>query len=367
MIFKEVSKHNNVVGKELEVFHTLNAMRGIAAIIVVMGHAPKYFGTELPSTYLAVDLFFVLSGFVLAHVYEKRFSRGLRTAQFMTLRYIRLIPFFGLGIAISITGVFIASLFGAPIRWTVVPIAICAFFNLLFLPAPPIHGALLFPLDDPGWSLFFELFANLLYVLTWRVLSNRVLTCVICVAGVSLLIYSNQLGGLSGGWNWATFGVGIARVLFSFPAGILIYRLTQQATPIRLNPAPIFAVTIAVLVINPGEFGSIYAVVAVVAVLPALVLIGSMTRPTRLIGLYSFMGVTSYGIYAIHKPIINISDGFIVKLIKTSPDAKAPWIGIAFILSLLGAVWLLDKYFDIPFRRALSTKQRREIRNSISR
>jgi peptidoglycan/LPS O-acetylase OafA/YrhL len=76
------------------VFVTLHGIRGVAALAVVAWHEP-----ELPcptfqpgSGYLAVDLFFVLSGLVLAHAYDARFARGLSAGRFMIGRLIRLYP-----------------------------------------------------------------------------------------------------------------------------------------------------------------------------------------------------------------------------------------------------------------------------------
>ncbi|NJR13661.1 MAG: acyltransferase [Phyllobacteriaceae bacterium] len=70
-----------------QVFHVLDGMRGVAALAVVERHKPDFlFGTALPASYLAVDLFFMLSGFVIAHAYEQRLRDGLSVVRFTLLR-----------------------------------------------------------------------------------------------------------------------------------------------------------------------------------------------------------------------------------------------------------------------------------------
>lgn len=76
---------------EARVFHTLDALRGIAAIGVVIFHMQLAFNPiRAPGGYLAVDLFFIMSGVVLSHAYEGRFRAGMGTVEFMRVRLIRL-------------------------------------------------------------------------------------------------------------------------------------------------------------------------------------------------------------------------------------------------------------------------------------
>ena len=78
-------------------FHTLDALRGIAAIAVMVYHGGANSPVPMPGGYLAADLFFVLSGFVLAHGYEAKLLDSLPLKTFVIARLRRIYPVFWLG------------------------------------------------------------------------------------------------------------------------------------------------------------------------------------------------------------------------------------------------------------------------------
>src|SRR5580698_9043340 len=84
-------------------FSALDGLRGVAAISIVVFHYSQNLGWELlPNAYLAVDFFFMLSGFVLAHAYEARLRSGQAVAEFMQRRLIRLYPLYWLGTTLPV-------------------------------------------------------------------------------------------------------------------------------------------------------------------------------------------------------------------------------------------------------------------------
>src|SRR5438105_11499913 len=162
--------------RQSRTFHGLDAMRGIAAIAVMLFHASSVFGPWMaPSGYLAVDLFFVMSGFVIAHSYEHRLPE-LGVRNFMTIRLIRFLPFFYLGGLVGLIRLVLLSIAG---RADAGPIASIAYF--LFLPAPPssVNGQALSPLNSPGWSLLFEIYVNLAYAVLLPKLSTRTVAIIV--------------------------------------------------------------------------------------------------------------------------------------------------------------------------------------------
>ena len=77
------------LGTETGRFVGLDGLRGMAALAVFVHHAPdKALDQLLPSSYLAVDLFFLLSGFVLTYAYERQLTDGLSVIEFMRIRLV---------------------------------------------------------------------------------------------------------------------------------------------------------------------------------------------------------------------------------------------------------------------------------------
>lgn len=121
------------------VYHSLDALRGVAAIFVVFWHFGSFLAPlAVGSAYLAVDLFFLMSGFVIANAYQDRLSLSLGPVRFALLRLIRLYPLYLAG---TLVGLMVA---GAPlIHRTPAPgawgnIAVLAVPGLLMLPGPDI-------------------------------------------------------------------------------------------------------------------------------------------------------------------------------------------------------------------------------------
>jgi peptidoglycan/LPS O-acetylase OafA/YrhL len=165
-------------------FHTLDAMRGIAAIAVVIFHVGTVMGLQVcKSGYLAVDFFFVLSGFVLARAYEMTLKSELSFWRFIAMRLIRLYPLLALGVlfgAITVVGQIAEH---SPTALNSAAASAAFVFNALMLPAVTSPG--LFPFDGPAWSLFFELVINAIFAaILYR--TNSSLIAIFCVASGAL-------------------------------------------------------------------------------------------------------------------------------------------------------------------------------------
>lgn len=102
-------------------FHTLDGLRGVAAGTVLIYHFPSLWSpASAPSAYLAVDLFFLMSGFVIEHAYGQRLATGLGVRRFLLLRLIRLYPLYLVGTGITALAIAGAMLAHQPaVQWTV--------------------------------------------------------------------------------------------------------------------------------------------------------------------------------------------------------------------------------------------------------
>ena len=158
-------------------FLTLEAMRGLAAICVVLMHGERAFGVASPmSGYLAVDFFFLLSGFIMAHAYEDRLDLGLPKRSFLHARLLRLYPLYLVGTVFTVVLAVASIVFRHQnTLWAYTQPLVSLPLAVWILPTPTT--VVLYPLDTPAWSLLLELVANLAFAFApWRRSKSLLLT-----------------------------------------------------------------------------------------------------------------------------------------------------------------------------------------------
>lgn len=219
-------------------YNILDGLRGVAAITVVCFHIFEAFATShldqrINHGYLAVDFFFILSGFVVGYAYDDRWGT-MTTKDFIKRRIIRLHPMVVMG---AIIGAIMFYTQGCSV-WDVSVITIsgllfATLLNALLIPASTgmeVRGVgEMFPLNGPSWSLFFEYLGNILYVLFIRKFSTKVLSVLVFLLGCGLAWFAilGPLGDICVGFSLTgtEFTGGSLRLLFSFSAGLLLSRI----------------------------------------------------------------------------------------------------------------------------------------------
>ncbi len=336
------------------VFHALDGMRGVAALFVAMRHTFFFHRLGIPGGYMAVDLFFVLSGFVIAHAYDRRLETGLSPARFVVLRYLRLWPVYALG---AVLGLIAAAMHALPPHddLTAAQVARTAPFALAMLPGPHIRP-MLYPVNSVAWSLALELIVNLAYAVLWRPLRQPwVLAATMAASAIGLVAAVLAFGKLDIGFQWVDAVGGLPRVVFSFTAGLALYRLYLSGRWRLKAPAWLWVLLLAPLFcVSLGAV--VYPLACAFVLFPALVFLAA-TAPDPgpwLTRLFAVAGAASYPLYALHKPL-----GEIVVLLT---HRVAPWVfrswpveaGFVYLAPLLALCLLVERHFDRPVRRVLS-------------
>ena len=215
----------------------LDGLRGVAALIVIVYHVFElYSDTPLPHGYLAVDFFFILSGFVIGYAYDDRWGK-MTVGGFFKRRLIRLHPMVVMGAVIGA----ITFLIQGSVQWDGTHIGIgwvmlamlCTMFMIPAVPggATEVRGnGEMFPLNGPSWSLFFEYIGNILYALLLRRLPKWALAIVCAVSGALLIGISVRDGFLGVGWSFVDGGFwgGLIRMLFPYSLGMLMARVLMR-------------------------------------------------------------------------------------------------------------------------------------------
>src|SRR4051794_4760580 len=253
-------------------FVTLDGMRGLAALVVAGSHVAELVGLGVPPhAHLAVDFFFVLSGFVIAHAYEKRLATTMRPIDFIRVRVIRLHPLIILGSAISLMVPIAGSFAGeGP---SILLLMWAAVAGLLMIPVHLGAWPAAFPLDGPAWSLFAEYAVNIVFafIAVWLTAARL---RILLIAGVGmLLILALGPAGLQSYWRSDLVGLSLLRVVYPFFVGVLINRVYRSSTVAVPSISPLLSMTIlsAILLAPSTAFDTAFEFVMIVAVFPLLV------------------------------------------------------------------------------------------------
>ena len=352
-------------------YPSLDGMRGVAALTVVAFHLHALLGPiQLPGAYLAVDLFFVMSGFVLANAYDDRIGRDLSASAFIRKRIVRLYPLYAASILIVPLGILAEYAVHAHSEWTPATLAATVGFNLVFLPSPirlPGDDSL-FPLNFPAWSLLFELLVNIFYAALRPRLSNRLLGALVVLSGTALAGTIIANGSVNLGYSWATLAPSPPRVVFSFFLGVAIFRLGAADRLPRIHvPAWVFLVLLLGVTAMPvpAAWRPVSDIAAVFMLLPLLIVGAIRNPPRRATACWTLAGVVSFPIYALHFPMIKYVEAAITKVGGASVAGMVPWIGLALLALMIPMGILAARLYDAPVRHWLGSTQRVGLSRSL--
>lgn len=368
-------------------YQLLDGLRGVAAILVLFYHVFEGFsfaeltngaGDGLIRTlnhgHIAVDFFFLLSGFVLSYAYDDRWTK-MSTWQFFKRRLIRLHPMLVMGALIGFASFAFVGFerwdgTSTPLGWAVTALLL----TLLMVPAIPgapyeVRGnGEMYPLNGPGWSLFFEYLGNILYALFIRRLPTKALAALTVALGVAHVWFF--VGNISGydmvgvGWtiDAANFWGGLVRMLFPFTMGMLLAR-TFKPRQVKgafgwctLSLVLLFSVPYIASSGSPS-LNSLYEVVCITLLFPLIVWLGAsgslQSRYTSKAN--KLLGDISYPLYIIHYPLMYIFYAWLIGKGYYSLHTAWPMALLVVVSSIVLAILCL-KLYDEPVRRWLTSK-----------
>lgn len=370
-------------------FEILDGLRGVAAIIVVAFHLFETYSSGpreqiLNHGYLAVDFFFVLSGFVIGYAYDDRWGK-MTTWDFFKRRLIRLQPMVILG---SLIGAFWFYFGGAPgfelvmqtPWWKLLLILVLA---CIMFPTPPsmdIRGwQEVNSLNGAAWSLMWEYVANFLYATFVRHFSIKVLAVFVALSAfltidLALNLDTFQLLEIRSYAKFTVIGgfgltpdqiyIGICRLLYPFFGGLLLYRLTNWR--ICITRGGMFwcslAVVITLVIPNIGGdshqwINGVYCAAIILFVYPAIVAAGagSPLKGRRTTAVCKFLGMISYPLYITHYPMIYVQMNWAAQH-ADAPLGTHIWVAVSIFIASLAIAYASVKVYDIPVREWLTRK-----------
>jgi len=344
----------------------LDFVRGVAALTVLVYHVDFMLGLRgslLPGGYISVDLFFILSGLVIARTYEDAFVSGrISVLEFARRRLARLYPLY---LATTLVGIVVmAARFRSNFGFIdTFPLVVSALANVVGLPTPvaPYDDALkaLFPFNAASWSISYELLVNLIYCTVAFRLPTRWLVLIwFCLLGL-MVIVARQFGGVDVGWDQANLAAGIARACFSFTSGVLIWRFLKHRKP--SGSFALLGVLLAAELLStqaqhwaPANLKPWTDLFLVVIFLPAIVIVAAGVDPRGAAGALSrFLGDVSYSVYLTQSPLIIAAAGLTQALLRAKIFDLAPLSGILFVPVCVAVSYFVFRYIEMPARRTL--------------
>lgn len=375
-------------------YEILDGLRGVAALMVITFHCFETYSWKsgiqiIDHGYLAVDFFFILSGFVVGYAYDDRWDR-MSVTSFFKRRLVRLHPMVIMGTIVGACLFFLreCEMFRVTEAdgWTF----LIAFIMCLFMiPCTPKMGAdglhtwdEFNPFNGPNWSLTFEYIANILYALVLRHLPKIAIALLCLVSAfftLDLTLGWNLLGlsaiepfSVIGGWQLSSQSlyIGFTRLAFPFLCGYLISRLAADGKSFVSRSVSsgkvrggfwwcslILIIVLSVPRIN-GErcvADGLYQAIGILIFFPIIITLGASSRltDTRSAKICKWLGDISFPLYITHYPLMYCQMAWVLN----HPNAQ-PWqhiiLNIGIILISIGIAWGCFKLYDEPVRKWLT-------------
>ena len=359
----------------------LDGLRGVAALLVVWYHIFEGFqfaGNKpvidfINHGYLAVDFFFILSGFVVGYAYDNRWGKTLTLGGFFRRRLIRLQPMVCMGAVIGAASFLLSGMERwdgtHATLWLTFLAFVCGCLMLPALPGMPreVRGnGEMFPLNGPCWSLFFEYVGNIVYALFIRRLSTRLLAllsfALCCALAWFAVTDQSGYGSIGVGWTVDRTNIlgGSLRMLCPFTMGVLMSRLFKPLRQARgafwTSAALLLAIFHIPYTYSDGalSLNGMFEAACIIAVFPLVVWYAASGKTTDIAStrICRFLGDISYPLYIVHYPIMY---AFYMWLIKTRQyTLYETWpAALAAVTASIILAWLCLKLYDMPVRKWL--------------
>lgn len=366
----------------------LTPLRGIAALLVVYFHfneiAVQFVKPEqtmfLRKCYLMVDLFFIMSGFIMLHVYGESFSKsfsGKNFGAFIKARFARLYPLHLLTLVAAIILFYISTEPVDPVSARVCnPMAIPT--NLLLLHSFGFHS--IFTWNVPSWSISAEWWAYMVFPFLALLLAKNKKIGLIMISLIATALYflivfvlprtnpfAPEIPYLNHDLD-VTFDYGYLRGLAGFMMGMLVYVAYQNkkiSNFFSKDSVAIACIIILVILMHFGFNDLIYIPLFMFIVLCFSANDGVITKICSLKPL-QYLGNISYSVYMVHILIIfYVGDYFLETLgitFKVNQDHQVSfnfglWASTLFALLVIVVSTITYYSIEKPCRRWINKKK----------
>lgn len=367
---------NNVYLESKQRYEILDGLRGVAAMLVVCYHLFETYSKGpaeqvLNHGYLAVDFFFVLSGFVIGYAYDDRWDR-MSMKNFFKRRLVRLHPMVIMGTIIGALFFYLGDcpqfrLIMQTPWWLMLLMMLLGFTMIPALTKWDIRGwSETNPLNGPTWSLMWEYLANILYAVFIRHFSKTGLKIFVFLSAlltINIAMNIDVLGILKfhapytmiGGWSVTPdqLYIGISRLLYPFFMGLLLSRM-HKLIKVRAGFWWCSLMVAAVLVMprlsSELWVNGIYESASILILFPLIVSMGAGSSVTgKSVKYCKFLGEISYPLYITHYPLIYMQMSWAAAH-PNAPLGTVICVSASIFLLAIGIAYSSLKLYDLPVR-----------------
>lgn len=360
-------------------FRSLDTLRGIAALAICLYHAHAIFGLDvlIPHAYLAVDLFFILSGFILVQRYAPEIASNSKKISLSDFAIIRLARLYPLYLLVSIIGAlyFAAWLFVNGQLFANIKNYILAIINSIiaipYLAKPFDEVGAIFPFATQAWSIFWEIIVSLAFYFHIRYKNNYAF--LISIIGFCILIIQTFANNtIDGGWQAQNFFIGGLRAFTGFFMGVFtaeIYAQIQNYNrKTKHNVFEFFtfvflALTMAYCIFSKKSHFTTEACLIFVG-FPTIV-IGAAGSQAPILNnkIGDFFGKISFSIYLLHGIMAAV---FITILKKTSIIEPGLLTGMMWLSVVIICSFISFKIYETPSRKFFKSLFNNKQNNAIT-
>ncbi|MDZ7897053.1 MAG: acyltransferase [Arcicella sp.] len=345
-----------------KIINSIQFLRGIAALAVVVhhtgGYVKRYFEpTVLLGDYFSigfggVDLFFVISGFIIHFTSKKYLDKPAKLGEYLQKRFVRVFPihWFILTLLFA-TGWLITNVFHRDIFSIGYPHTLNAYAQTYFL--FPLH----FAINPVTWTLSYELFFYLIFALL--IISKRLW---VIPAGILVIsgyqVFQNYLVN-GGGAELTYFNFIFSGYNFEFMLGFLIYQFYDK---LKIDNIPSVFLLIFGLSIFIGfgyrvsDFDN-YKRVLFFGFPSALIVLAMLNlEKNEAISIPKFwilLGDSSYSLYLIHFPIMLLMNKLPQILEYSFTANQEVFYSYFIILTIIFSSIIVHKYIEKPLSKSV--------------
>lgn len=314
----------------------LDALRGIAAMVIMLFHLDLVYRIHGPFVrgYLFVDMFFLLSGFVLAVSTERKLNAGIGALAFTRDRFVRLWPLVAVGAGVAAARAFAIGMAD--------PLTLLLWLALDLAMIPSFAGTgPFYRFNGPQWTLFYELLANFVHALVLRRVPTRWMLALAIALGVALIytvrIYKTDTMGVNAP-TWDTWWMGLPRVGWSYVLGVWMGRKYKDGVRGPVLPwwlamaLPVVGIAMVPHLPLSLAHGDL---VFVIGFLPLAVWVVAQSHPPKALQPASeWFGNYSLPLYCVHLTVLAWMSGVF---------GRAGWVQVMAVVAAMLLAWVFSR------------------------